>query len=475
MLGAFDVLRSFHRARLAEATSALIDRFVRERGLMEAAVGYPRMREQWRRYRFLVERAGLFNRAGGGTLGAFLQWVDDQIREGARVTEAPVPESDEEAVRVMTIHGSKGLEFPVVILTGINSAPPGGGNPVIVDRASGRVEVGIGPAATRFATPGFEELVELDNRMSAAEHIRLMYVATTRARDHLVLSMRRPSKGRTTTAAAIAEYMENRDDLWQPVELNELAALAQPQAAESDDQAHVIDETLHSTEHLAQWAADRKRAINESSRPQFVAATGLSRAFKDEEKEPESPEPWRRGRAGTSVGRAVHAVLQSIDLATGDGVEHRARAQAVAEGVPDREDEIARLAQVAVQSDIVRRAVASQRIWREVPVAAPVGDGSLHGFIDLLFEEENGLVVVDYKTDAVTDAQFPEVTQRYRLQGGAYAHAIAQITGKPVKEMVFLYLQPEREEPLSDLAAAMVDAREQAQSLLQSPAATDAP
>ena len=475
VLGAFEVLQRFHRTRLVETTGSLIDRFVRERGLMEAAVGYPRMREQWRRYRFLVEQAGRFNRAGGGTLRAFLQWVDDQIAEGARVTETPVPESDEDAVRVMTIHGSKGLEFPVVILTGINSAAPRGGNPVIVDRQSGRVEVGIGPANSRFATPGYEELAEIDIRMSAEEHIRLMYVATTRARDHLVLSMRRPAKGARTTSSVIAEYMENGDDLWQPVELDETAASAETRASDSGDQLPVIDEALHSTEHLDQWVAERKRTIDELRRPQFVAATGLSRAFKDEEEEQDSPEPWRRGRAGTSVGRAVHAVLQSIDLATGEGVEHRARAQAVAEGVPDREEEIARLAEVAVRSEIVRRAVASKRIWREVPVAAPVGDGSLHGFIDLLFEEEDGLIVVDYKTDAVTDAQFPEITQRYRPQGGAYAHAIAQITGRPVKEMVFLYLQPNREEPLPNLHGAMDDARAAAQLLLGSPprSATD--
>lgn len=464
-LEAFNVLRSFHRARLDESTAALIDRFVRERELMESAVGHPRMREQWRRYRFLVEQAGQFSRAGGGTLRAFLQWVDDQISQGARVTESPVPESDEDAVRVMTIHGSKGLEFPVVILTGINSEPARGDNPVIVDRDSGRVEVGIGPAAARFATPGFEELSELDNRMSAAEHVRLMYVATTRARDHLVLSMRRPAKVTKTTAAMISEYLENGCDLWKTVELNELAALAKTQTA-GDDGPGALDEALHSTEHLDQWVEDRKRAVAELSRPQFVAATSLSRAYRDEEAEQDTPDPWRLGRAGTSVGRAVHAVLQSIDLATGSGVEHRARAQAVAEGVPDREAEIARLAKVALQSVIVRRAVASQRIWREVPVAAPVGDGSLHGFIDLLFEEQDGLVVVDYKTDAVTETQLPEVVDRYRLQGGAYAHAIAQITGKPVQEVVFLYLQPKSEVALPNLADAMAEARAAAQSLL---------
>ena len=64
----------------------------------------------------------------------------------------------------------------------------------------------------------------------------------------------------------------------------------------------------------------------------------------------------------------------------------------------------------------------SRRFWREVPVAVGTGNGSLHGFIDLLFEEEDaGLVVVDYKTDAIAGEEAPEAVQRYRLQGGSYA------------------------------------------------------
>ena len=122
-------------------------------------------------------------------------------------------------------------------------------------------------------------------------------------------------------------------------------------------------------------------------RPSFVSATSLGRLSGEDKGEPESPEPWRRGRAGTSVGRAVHAVLQAIDLASGADVDDRARAQAAAEGIPEREGEIGRLARTAVESNVVKRAVASGRFWREVPVAAAVGGGSLHGFIDLLFEE----------------------------------------------------------------------------------------
>ena len=62
----------------------------------------------------------------------------------------------------------------------------------------------------------------------------------------------------------------------------------------------------------------------------------------------------------------------------------------------------------------------SGHYWREVPVAIPVGEGSIQGFIDLLFEEEGELVVVDYKTDDVRE-EAETALDRYTMQGAAYA------------------------------------------------------
>ncbi|MDD9994274.1 MAG: DNA helicase UvrD, partial [Dehalococcoidia bacterium] len=227
-----DVLREFHHRRVWEPASAVVDRFIRKRGLMEAAVGHPRMREQWRRYRFMVEQARQFAEVGGGSLRAFVDWVEDQIQEGARVTEAPLLETDEDAVRVMTVHGSKGLEFPVVILTGLNSNPGGRSPGVLIDRETGSVEVGIGSGADHLGTAGYEVMAEREKLMAAAEHVRLMYVGATRARDHLVVSLRRQSGPRAgnSAAAVISGHMAESPELWEHVKLCPRAetALAYP-------------------------------------------------------------------------------------------------------------------------------------------------------------------------------------------------------------------------------------------------------
>ena len=91
-------------------------------------------------------------------------------------------------------------------------------------------------------------------------------------------------------------------------------------------------------------------------------------------------------------------------------------------------------------------------------MSAPLEGGIVEGFIDLLFEEDDGLVIVDYKTDALGVDQTAEAANRYRIQGGAYALALQQVTGKPVKEVVFLFLQPQREEVLRDVSLLQSEA-----------------
>jgi ATP-dependent exoDNAse (exonuclease V) beta subunit len=469
---ALDVLRQFHQQRLWDSPAALIDRFIRERFLMESAMDHPRTREQWRRYRFMVEQARSFAEAGGNSLRAFLDWVERQTSEGARFTETPVPDSDEDAVRIMTVHGAKGLEFPIVLLTGLNANPRPRAQNVLFDRESGAVEVRIGADDTQFATTGFDTLLANEQQLEADEYVRLMYVAATRARDHLVLSLFRSQRSSGSGAGKMVEILTGNDDLWTA------APDASGQVPETVLKAVDGEKPEgHSLADREQWSSRRAELLERQGRPASVAATGLHRLkpersanyddTRDPKKEPETDEPWKRGRGGTSLGRAVHSVLQTIDLATGNGIEETSRAQAAAEGLPARAPEVARLSRVAVDSPTVRRAVAASKYWREVPVAIPVGDGVLEGFIDLLFQEDGGLVVVDYKTDAVDSENLDGYLTRYKLQGGAYALAAQRATGMPVREVVFLFLHAGESRNITDIAALAEEAEKAATDHLQ--------
>jgi hypothetical protein len=169
--------------------------------------------------------------------------------------------------------------------------------------------------------------------------------------------------------------------------------------------------------------------------------------------------PWLKGRYGTAVGRAVHGVLQTIDLATGAGLDDAVAAQCQAEAVPERAAEVRTLVQDALAAPCVQAAAARPH-WRETYACTPIGDRLLEGYVDLLYRAEDGLVVVDHKTSASADpVELDRRVEGYRLQGAAYAVAVGRATGEAVTRVVFLFLTPDGaiERELTGLEGAMAD------------------
>ena len=432
---ALDHLRAFHERRNQSTVAALVERFIDDRMLVAATFGDPRPREAWRRYRYVVSRARAFAATGRTSLREFVEWMEGLSRNQAREVSGSVVESDEQAVRVLTVHRAKGLEFPVVILTGLGSSRNFRTPPVIGDRVTDQVNARV--KDTRKApwqTPGYEHSSEVEEALAKAEEIRLQYVAATRARDHLVVSLFH--KGGTKTKSAAAAFGETLVAMGgrvrevtapEPAGALATAAEAEPPAGdlEAEEQA---------------WVAAREQLLARVGGVRYVTATGRAHLAEGEEPraEPDAAR-FRRGRGGTSLGRAVHAVLQSVDLATLDGLENLARAHAAAEGVGARAGEVARLARRAAESEPVRRAVAAGRLWREVPIGAPDGDGVLEGFIDLLFETPEGFEVVDYKTDDVSAAEVQGRMERYEVQGRSYATLVEKVAGRRPSAVHFVF------------------------------------
>ena len=441
-----------HRERLWLPPSRVLERIVRERRLMELAVVERRPRDLWRRLRFVLDQCRAWEEAGGVTLRQYLLWAEGQSAEGSRVVETVLPESDDEAVRILTVHGAKGLEFPIVVLSGLTTEMrsfPRGVQVRFPPTEAWAVKLKKGVSTAEF------ELTEpLEEQMDHHERLRLLYVAATRARDHLVVSVHRKDRldPRVPTAAEVLHRAGSDPALATHLEVDfqPLATTVPPAAAPAfTPDLPTIDEWRRSHDaalagaskplatsatRLAVEAAARREAEEEAAR---VAAgdPGLAKGAKDVDLP-----PWQKGRYGTAVGRAVHGVLQTIDLATGDGLERAVAAQAAAEGVLGKEDILEALCRSALASGIVKRAAECPH-WREVYVGVPYGDGVLEGYIDLLYRDDEGLVVVDYKTDAwSTEAELAVKVERYSVQLQAYADAVREAVGEAVAGRCLLFV-----------------------------------
>jgi ATP-dependent helicase/nuclease subunit A len=466
-------LRELHEARHWQSPSELLDRIARDRRALELGFAEGRPRDVWRRIRFVIDQARAWSEATGGSLRAYLRWVDQQTAEGARVTESVLPETDDDAVRIMTIHAAKGLEFPITILSGMSTGAAGQRNAVdvVFPRDGSPVGYRLGKDVT---TEEFDAWKPIDEQMGYDERVRLLYVACTRACDHLVVSLHRaerkspPERIRTRTNAEV--LLAGMGPLVD--QLPDLGGVAIPLDADAAA-------TPEAPQGFSTWMAERDAALQVASRPLAVAATALTEEGEPDayaepidlplfepvdpglQKRPRDLDlpPWLKGRYGTAVGSAVHGVLQTIDLGTGEGMDALVAAQCQAEAVPERADDVRRLVGHALRSPSVREAAAAPH-WREVYACTPVGDRLLEGYIDLLYRTRDGLIVVDHKTSATDDdAELDRRVEGYRLQGAAYALAIGQATGEPVVRVTFAFLTPSGaiERHLPDLPAAMAD------------------
>jgi ATP-dependent exoDNAse (exonuclease V) beta subunit len=463
---ALAVLDRLHHRRWWSEPSALVGAAYDELRSFALAFSSPRPREHWHRLRWLQDQARLFDESCGGTLRAFLAWADLRSRGDGRVGGVGPPDPDDDAVRVMTIHGAKGLEFPVVVLAGLErdqtDGPP---VPAVVWTEDHVPEVHVG----RFRTAGFEQAGLREQRLDVLEQHRLLYVAMTRARDHLVLCLhhRLRSGGPDTSLAALVTRIcsENRP-LWRTLP----GGGAAPERAvtgpgHGGDRSHANGSVRRAGpvdragdgEALARWEAERRRTLTAGRRAPVTTATAIARHVDDRggDRAGDIGTPGHRGSPSSAIveagyadvprrmGRAVHAALADVDLSTGCDAAGRpaaevARRRALDHGVVARAPDVEMMVRRALSSPTVRNA-SDRRHWHEVSVTSPVGDvGVLEGVVDLLFEGDTGLVVVDYKTDGVDHRDAVLVT--HRLQVAAYAVALEASTGLDVTRCVLLFV-----------------------------------
>ncbi|MDP6821705.1 MAG: UvrD-helicase domain-containing protein [Dehalococcoidia bacterium] len=437
---AFASLRTLHNERLDTSPGVLIERFVRERRLRELALAGGRAEERWSRIQIVAEMARRLADAGRPSLRDFVLWGRQQAERDVRAPDAAATE-ETDVVRVMTVHAAKGLEFPIVMLTGLNSGERNRPDNALFDYnegAASHIGVRMGSSSAYFESGGFDALRDQERDAGKMENVRLMYVAATRARDHLIVSTYRKDNDRSSPAALIAGYSEDARETWSPIAALSMQPGAQSLPVNAIPQVDALDDP-------EAWEREHLELIRRMQASPVVAASSLHepgelpKQQKTEDGQIEV-DPWRRGRAASAIGRAVHAVLQDVDLGDPYLLGALSAKHARSHDVVDSEQEVLDLAKATLEAPVMRRAAEADsrgRTWRESYVSAPVGHKGviLEGYVDLLFEDDDGsLVIVDYKTDRTNEA-----AELYELQLGAYAAAVRRATGRDVSQAVLVF------------------------------------
>ncbi|HYB53082.1 MAG TPA: PD-(D/E)XK nuclease family protein, partial [Thermoanaerobaculia bacterium] len=359
-----------------------------------------------------------------------------ELTETGEVEEMSSDPGRAGVVRLMNLHRAKGLEAPIIFL-----ADPTGDLPSKVtwsidrttDPARGyfRMTVPRGGFDSNFeiARPsGWDEMAEQERRFLEAENDRLTYVAATRAENILVVSTQ-VKDGIPQVKGPWARLVPHL-----PAKLPELSPpLATPLTGPWENLA---------AERVAAREL-RQRRLSQSALASYRVTQVTAVAHGDAR----APQRSRTGR-GMSWGRVLHGLLElMMKDASLDVRAYAANLLADEEREPGELEEAVRLADGVTRSPLWKRALASSRRFVEVPFALMVPSSDLgaesgpaetllQGAIDLVFEENGGWIVVDYKSDAV-GSRLAELTDFYRPQVAHYRRYWEQLTGRPTKAGLF--------------------------------------
>jgi ATP-dependent helicase/nuclease subunit A len=386
-------------------------------------------------------------RAAGArqTLAEFVDEIELLRESQPREPDAP-PEDSANAVKIMTVHAAKGLEFPVVFLAAMNKG---------IDSSPGAIsfspQIGLGanwhhPLGGKDKSDSFRHLIkeELKQREKEEGH-RLLYVAMTRAEEHLVLSFSTNRKKPQNWAAVLTNSLGL--DLEAPCD--RIVAIAAPGGERVPLRVRVVDapparpaprerdEAAASTPLVERPVLTEQydSQANVTSIAMFADCPRryyLSRYLGFEPTRPTGNAADTSCAPGASdLGQQVHTLLAGAPVDSPD-------------------PEAAKLAETFRKSALGKRAAAAATVEREFDFLMEVEGVVLRGQIDLWFEDRGRTVLVDYKTDRNTDPG------RYALQLRLYALALERLTGRAPTEAYLCFLRADTAVPV-DLRPTLFD------------------
>ncbi|KQX25677.1 MULTISPECIES: double-strand break repair helicase AddA [unclassified Sphingomonas] len=398
----------------------------------------------------LLGAALQFEGSATATLQRFLDWFDRGDVEITRDPSAPL-----DAVRVMTVHGSKGLEAPLVILADATADPdlsPQRGLDWAIEEGALPVPV-LRPRRAEMveALRGDSETLKQRERQ---EHWRLLYVALTRAQEHLVIGGTLGVRARGVPPAAswyqaIERAMAGlgsepvEDALWTHAYHYHGSVAATGAAAPARRRGE--------TPVLAEPAWLRRPAAAEARPPRPLAPSSLGLD------DVPDPPPSAAMRAAARRGTLLHALFERLPAVPPVRRREAARHWLLRSAGVEDEDVARALAEDActVIADPRFAAIFGPDALAEAPVAAVVDGKVIAGTVDRLLVTADRILVVDFKTGRRAPADLAAAPRHHLRQMSAYAAALGVIFPGRMVEAALLYTAGPT---LIDLPAAVLEA-----------------
>jgi ATP-dependent helicase/nuclease subunit A len=432
---------------------------------------------QWdgrRRYanlRKLARLARSYEDLRGPDIEGFVRFVSEQDAAGVKELEAVAEEEGAGAVRLLTIHAAKGLEFKVVVVADAGRERPPTSGEEIICLPDGRFGFKVVDPLTgkRVGALGYEQVKDAEEAAEEAERLRLYYVAMTRAIDKLVVAgsvdpARRDPKtpiGWVLDRLGLAELEDGevvqgearlllRVDRFAPAETpDEVVQVAEPQLSLFDAEGSAPVVTVPPLPPLETFAAPDVQPVRRLSYSALALFERCPYRFYAErlgglrpvDRAVPAAGVGLAGMAASEIGDSVHRLLERIDLSAPEppSLDH------VLAWYPNASaaelERIGGLVEAYCSSTLAARLAALDGVSSERPFAFEHDGVLFHGVLDVLHLDGDRAVVADFKSNLLGDlAPADVVDAEYRLQRLVYAIACFR-AGAAEVEVVYQFLE----------------------------------
>ena len=490
-----EVLNKLRKIATLSSVTDLLSSIYKETNLLSIYSAMPDGENRLDNLQMFFQIASDYESTGPKELGRFLEYLDAAEERGL---SGAGTQQDKGAVTIMSIHKSKGLEFPIVFLCGLSRSfnHESAHAQVLCDRDLG---LGLNCANTslRVRYPNIAKRAISAKIMqdSVSEEMRVLYVAMTRARDRLImtyaaknlanrlqdLSMRmdmcssqllsleadcpgvwvlQTALKRTEAGAFFAiggqpTCTQVSDTPWKISVIN-VDELYGKQMVSSDDEIQISHDVI---QQFAKGLAFRYNYQNATQVPSKITATQLKGRTLDNEIADGTPDrnfvdfrkPGPNSKAsGVARGNAIHAVMQYIrysECSDITSIERDIQRMVEERLISPEQAEMTDSAKISAffETELGRKLLNSQQVLREFKFSILDDAGKyfssvdgeqilLQGVVDCALIEDNAITVIDFKTDYITADTLSITAEKYRQQVLIYADALSRIYQMPVKK-----------------------------------------